>query len=267
MEILAWFIGIVLVLALMAYFGFITYFSDGKIIIWYFLNRKNLKYKVVRKYIKGNQTIMFIGTVHWGHIKGKFYELRELRNIYSKVNPEVVMVESRPEQIAKGNVADGPIEMLYTYLHAKNDGYTVAGIDYHTLHDKSNSTTVSRDNKMLDNIEREMANHQLGLVFEGASHILTQKKEMKRRGYKEVKLSKKETKDLFKGDLYSNEFPKGSVDYLKYKIEVINNSEGKGSTEEERLKYKRGFTRELNAYIDFISGVDIFTEEYKKNRS
>lgn len=42
-----------------------------------------------------------------------------------------MLVESRPEQLAKDNWADGPIEMLFASLTARSLGIEVDGVDWH----------------------------------------------------------------------------------------------------------------------------------------
>ncbi|CAB1240366.1 hypothetical protein ACFHWD_10725 [Clostridium sp. MT-14] len=64
------------------------------------------------KYTKGNQNIYFLGTVHFMSLDSKNFSYLNLKAVIENLKPDLLLIESRPEQLTNNNFADGPGEML-----------------------------------------------------------------------------------------------------------------------------------------------------------
>jgi hypothetical protein len=70
---------------------------------------------------KNDQEIFILGTIHGRHYKSKSYSLLYLKTVIENTKPELLLVESRPEELKAGNLGDGPLEMLFSNLTARWD--------------------------------------------------------------------------------------------------------------------------------------------------
>jgi len=57
------------------------------------------------------QTVYLLGTIHGNHLRSEAYSLWHIQAVVQNLKPDLLLVESRPEELAKGNWGDGPIEM------------------------------------------------------------------------------------------------------------------------------------------------------------
>lgn len=76
-------------------------------------------------------TAMVVGTAHRGHMKIADYPLTKLDALLRAYQPDLVLVEIRPEAFAEGHYEDGPFEMGYVTLLAKARGIAVEPIDWY----------------------------------------------------------------------------------------------------------------------------------------
>jgi hypothetical protein len=86
---------------------------------------------MVAKYIK-HKDVFFLGTIHRSHLITSEYTLGHVKAAYLAIRPELLLVEIRPEEMALGNLSDGPFEMTYLTVLACKDGIPVEGIDWFT---------------------------------------------------------------------------------------------------------------------------------------
>ena len=226
MQILYISLGIILLLILSILF---VLGEDLKLIFWYLFSRNNIKYKMIRKYVKGDKALFLLGTVHGLHYKLKHFSHLHLQATLNMINPELLLVESRQEEIEKENLADGPLEMLFIHLLAKDKEIPVKGIDWFEIDiGKPVTTTKTRDKVIYNNIMTNINDYKSVLVLFGASHMLITSKKLKRDGYKRVKLTKAEIDNIFLSENEGFSYHPSTAKYLKIRIEslkkLLNNS-------------------------------------------
>jgi hypothetical protein len=79
-----------------------------------------------------HKEVFFLGTIHRLHLITSEYTLGHVKAAYLAIRPELLLVEIRPEEMALGNLSDGPFEMTYLTVLARKDGIPVEGIDWFT---------------------------------------------------------------------------------------------------------------------------------------
>lgn len=75
--------------------------------------------------------VMVVGTEHRGHLLQPGYPLSWLETLLRSWKPDLLLVEIRPEALAAGHLEDGPLEMSYVTLVARELGIPVVGIDWY----------------------------------------------------------------------------------------------------------------------------------------
>ena len=216
MEVVLIIVGVaVLILSL-----FFIIFIDAKLIFWYLFKKKTFKRRMIRQYKKSNITLTYLGTLHHMHYTFKEYNFLHIKAILENMKPDLLLIESRQEEINKGNLADGPIEMVYTHLRAKQLGIPVKGIDYfNETTGKPGSTNKPRDLMMFNKLTSELDGYHNVLVIVGATHMLMHKRMLKNHGFKRYKLSKSLMDDYFtypQDEVFA--FPKALPELIQTRI-------------------------------------------------
>jgi len=130
------------------------------------------------------QTICFVGTIHTAHLESKEFGLGHLERALQRYSPDVVLVESRPSRVDQGDLADGPIEMLYVALRSRDLNLELCGIDWWSPSEQApNGTDDRRDDEMNVLLLRCAKNKKQSLVFVGYSHVAEQISRLERSGW------------------------------------------------------------------------------------
>jgi hypothetical protein len=174
---------------------------------------------------ENNKQLYILGTIHDAHLrKSSNYSLAHIQSVIDTVNPDILLVEVRPETIERYGALDGPTEMLFAWAYAKDKGIEVHGVDWW----KVNWPNNPRDYIIFDNILEAMRGKTKVLVMLGASHRIDQTKYFKKAGYEQKKI-----------DSFSYYFDNVGENYFEYPKTFI----------EEYLKrteyYKNGIMEEI----------------------
>ena len=165
------------------------------------------------------QTIYVLGTIHGSHLSFTPYSLWHLQAVVERLHPDLLLVESRPEELGRDNWGDGPIEMLFASLTARSLGIEVQGIDWwnkSSLHDDSSE----REDQMFQNILGHLPGSRTVLILAGWSHIEGLKQRLQSAGYKVEAFSSREKQALFAPSDKELLFPPGMTYYLQKRIEL-----------------------------------------------
>lgn len=65
------------------------------------------------RFSKGPVEVFVLGTIHGRHLTTPAYSLAHLLAVVANMAPDLLLVESRPEELARGRWGDGPIEMPF----------------------------------------------------------------------------------------------------------------------------------------------------------
>jgi hypothetical protein len=200
---------------------FFVIFDDSSLIFWYIFDKKNLKLRMLRKLVKEDKETYILGSLHHMHYHLLDFNFQHLKAVLTNLKPDILLVESRQEELEKGNFADGPIEMYYLHMAARDLNIPVKGVDWFSYNEsKPGTTNKKRDQMITQNIISLSKGHNKVLVVIGATHMLVGTKMLRKSGYKRVDLSLE-----FKNSLYSNidnelVFPRDTIKYINKRIEI-----------------------------------------------
>ncbi len=173
----------------------------------------------------GNQEgIYLLGTIHGRHLKCRSYSLLHLQAVIEHLRPDLVLIESRPEELVRGNWGDGPPEMLFSNLTARSLGIEVKGMDWWNMEDFTpphiNFLSKEREDSMFENITRHLPGHERVLILTGFSHVEDFKRRFLAIGYNKVPFSSTEKHELFDTTGGTLVFPSCMSYYLQKRIEA-----------------------------------------------
>ncbi len=115
--------------------------------------------------------VYLLGTIHARHLTTPSYRLVHLAALIGRLRPDLLMVESRADEIADGNLGDGPIEALYAQLTAREDGIAAAGIDWWTMNPAHQIDSDTREQRIFENVRAGLPGHRRTLVMIGYAHL------------------------------------------------------------------------------------------------
>lgn len=174
-----------------------------------------------------NQLLFLLGTIHGAHLKSEGYSLLHIRAVIRNLQPDLLLIESRVEEMAKNNLADGPLEMLFAHLTAKTLGIPVMGIDWwkkeRLRYFRSSST--AREEHLLQNILSAITSYKRILVITGFSHVLELTKRFPKKGFPQEPFPEEEKEALFnKSATEQLLFPKEMAFYIRKRITIEKNN-------------------------------------------
>ena len=200
---------------------FFIIFDDSQLFFWYVFNKKNLKFKMLTRLVKEEEEIYILGSLHHMHYNLPDYSFQHLKAVLTNLKPDILLIESRQEELEKGNYADGPIEMYYLHMAARDLNIPVKGVDWFSYEDsKPGTTNKKRDNVITQNIINSSKRHNKVLVVVGATHMLVETKMLKQKGYKIDTLDLEDKQYLFSNSDKDLIFPRDTIKYINKRIKI-----------------------------------------------
>jgi len=166
------------------------------------------------------QEVYLLGTIHNSHLTTKDYSLLHLQAVLEHLEPDLLLVESRPEELARDNWGDGPVEMPFASLTAQEKGIEVQGMDWWVMNDNHQINSDGRENRMFQNILTRLPGHHMVLILTGYSHVEGFQRRFLASGYRQIAFSSAEKKTLFDTSDLTLIFPYGMTHYIKKRIEI-----------------------------------------------
>jgi len=153
--------------------------------------------------------LYLLGTIHAQHLNTPQFGLAHLAALIGHLRPDLVLVESRPAEIARGNPGDGPIEALYAQLTARDDGAPVAGVDWWTMNPEHQIDSDERERRIFQNVRASLPGHRRVLVLIGYSHLVALDVQVAAIGYRPAPLTPAQKDSLFYPAGQPASFPRG----------------------------------------------------------
>ena len=165
------------------------------------------------------RSLYVLGTVHGAHLDTASFSLLHVQAVIDHLRPDLVLVESRPEEIAIGNWGDGPIEMPFASLHARSRGISTDGFDFWLpdAHAIRRSDDV-REDRMMENVVSRLAGHRVVLVLTGYSHVAELSSRLAAKGWSTSALTDETKRTLFDTTGMTLRFPHGMRDAITGRI-------------------------------------------------
>ncbi|MCL4517401.1 MAG: hypothetical protein M1379_17775 [Firmicutes bacterium] len=218
----------------------VTYLANPEMGMALLINVSPARFKYVYFYKLANwgQEIYILGTIHGRHLKTGDYSLQQIRAVVKNLRPDLLLVESRQEELKRDNLGDGPVEMLFANLEARSLGIEVGGMDWWTKKGmKPGRTNKARDDKMVENILQSVPGHKKVLVLTGASHVLEFVPRLKKAGYSSAPFGKGDKDRLFATSSTGLSFPRGMGHYLEKTISIYQEE----LSREQNPEWKRAY--------------------------
>lgn len=166
------------------------------------------------------QEVYLLGTIHGKHLTTKDYSLLHLQAVMEHLKPNLLLVESRPEELAQDNWGDGPIEMPFASLTAQAKGIEVQGMDWWMMNDNHQIDSDERENRMFQNILTSLPSHHTVLILTGFSHVEEFQRRFLASEYHQIAFSSAEKQTLFDTSNQTLIFPYGMTYYIQKRIEI-----------------------------------------------
>ena len=167
----------------------------------------------------GGPTVYLLGTIHSRHLETEAYSLLHIQAAIERLRPDLLLVESRPAELARGNWADGPIEMPFASLTARALGLRVEGMDWWGQeHLGLRRSNAEREVRMAANILERLPERGRVLVLTGFSHVVELLPRLEAAGYARVGFPRAEKRALFDTAGMELSFPPGMADAIKARI-------------------------------------------------
>lgn len=164
--------------------------------------------------------IYLLGTLHGRHLTTSDYSLLHLQSVQAHLRPDLLLIESRPEELARDNLGDGPIEMLFAGLTAKTMGVDVAGFDSWSMTADHEVNSDEREDRMFANVSGQLAERRKVLILTGYSHVAGFERRLVASGYRPTAFSSAEKQVLFDTRGQALRFPPGMLHYIQKRIDT-----------------------------------------------
>ena len=180
-----------------------------------------LTFKMLKRLVKENKEIYILGSLHHMHYSLPDYSFQHLKAVLTNLKPDILLIESRQEELDNHNYADGPIEMFYLHMAAKTLNIPVKGVDWFSYeYSKPGNTSKKRDQMITINIIDKSKDHKKVLLIMGATHMLVETKLLKQKGYKIDCLDLENKQFLFSNSDKDIIFPRDTIKYINKRIEI-----------------------------------------------
>jgi hypothetical protein len=174
--------------------------------------------KLVRLVGPSGDELYLLGTIHARHLTTPHYRLVHLAALIAHLQPDLVMVESRPQEIARGNLGDGPVEALYADLVAHERSAPVAGVDWWTMNPAHEIDSDVREEQIFIHVAAGLAGRRRTLLLIGYSHLPALQDKLAAVGYVQSPLSSARADALFDPSGQPTAFPPGMSFYTLRRI-------------------------------------------------
>jgi hypothetical protein len=165
-------------------------------------------------------TVTLLGTLHGGHLDTPAYGLPHLKAALVHLAPDRVLVEQRPDELARGRWGDGPLEMPFVALWARHLALAVDGIDWwRPRGDTARRTDAERDDRLFQNLVERLPPAGTALVVVGFSHVPELAERLTAAGFVPVAMTSEAKAALFEPDPGPLAFPPGMAAAIRQRID------------------------------------------------
>lgn len=169
---------------------------------------------------RGPLKVYLLGTIHGDHLQTRDYALAHLAAVILHLKPDMLLVEARPEELAKGHLGDGPIEMPYALLTAREAKIPIGGIDWWQLEaGRIRRTDQRRDDQMFGLLKGSLPPRGNVLVLVGFSHVAELASRLEASGFSRDSFSDQEKNALFATISQPRPFPPGMAAAIRQRIQ------------------------------------------------
>lgn len=162
--------------------------------------------------------VYVLGTIHSAHLDAEAYSLWHIAALMERLVPRQLLVESRAEELARGNRCDGPVEMGFASLMATRASIPVRGMDYWRRDAGLRRSDDARENEMFARTKPALHQPGVTLILTGFSHVPEFARRLEADGYQSAPLEPSRKAALFALDARPPQFPEGMAACLATRI-------------------------------------------------
>ncbi len=165
------------------------------------------------------EEIYLLGTVAPQTTKSD-QSLGRLRGVITRLRPDVVLVEMPPEEMARDNLADGPVEALYATLVSRDAGIPALGFDWRMADAEGGAEGEAREDRMFGNAHAAFAGHRKVLILVSLAHRQAFAERLRTLGFRRAPLAGADKARLLEAAGAPATYPIGMAAYLHRRIDA-----------------------------------------------
>ena len=154
--------------------------------------KARVQHLVQLRHPQTGQVVFLAGTTHQYHYEDPAYSIWHVKAIVTGLEVDAVLVEMMPDAIDEGRFGDGPVEMPFIALVAKDAGIDVAGMD-----SGWDGGWRGRQDRMFQHVQRHLPTHRRLLITSGFMHVRQFEEQLQREGFVVVPWSEAERQQVF----------------------------------------------------------------------
>jgi|SRR5579872_1580997 len=162
--------------------------------------------------------VYLLGGIHDAHLTTRDYSLQNVAAAVLHLRPDLLLVEERPEEMARGNWADGPLEAGFASLTAKAAGIPVQGVDWWTMNSSHQVDSDEREARIFANVSAALPGHRTVLVLIGFAHLDALQAKLAAAGYRQTEFGDADKDRLFDVAGAPATFPPGMTAAVQRRI-------------------------------------------------
>ena len=153
-----------------------------------------LQHLVLLQHPGTGQELFVLGTTHEHHYRDAAYSVWHLKAALLALRPDTVFIESMPAEVLAGAWGEGPIEMPFVALAAREAGAKVVGIDAGW-----EGAWRGRQRQMFENLRAGLLPVRRGVVACGFMHVLSFVDQLESEGFVRVPLADRDKEQVLDG--------------------------------------------------------------------
>ncbi len=154
--------------------------------------KARVQHLVQLKHPQTGQVIFLIGTTHQYHYTDDAYSIWHVKAVVEGLGVDTVMVEMMPDAVDDGRFGEGPVEMPFIALQARQQGLAVRGIDANW-----DGGWRGRQDNMFHNVQQVLPDVKRGLIASGFMHVRQFEEQFTGIGFERVPWSDAQRQRLF----------------------------------------------------------------------
>jgi hypothetical protein len=166
------------------------------------------------------RAVTLVGTIHGAHLATPAFGLWHLAGAVDRAAPEIVLVESRAEELARGNTCDGPVEMGFVTLRSRGRGLEVRGVDHweRAAVTGGRHSDDDREEAIASRVLEAIGDHRATIVFTGFSHTPEIAVRLRAKGFHDAPLGDADRARLVAPSDDAGAWPPGMAACLERRI-------------------------------------------------
>ena len=124
------------------------------------------------------QVVFLVGTTHQYHYEDSAYSIWHVKAVVTGVDADTVFIEMMRDAVDEGRLGEGPVEMPFVALAAKEAGLRVFGVD-----SGWDGGWQGRQQRMYEQVKRDLPTSKRALIASGFMHVQQFQRQLEEDGF------------------------------------------------------------------------------------